>query len=62
MMKTYEASLKDKKDWKNAIDTAVEEGRKTEKMAIARQMKAEKIPIDSIARITGLSVKEIEKL
>lgn len=26
-MKTYEASLKDKRDWKNALDTALEEGR-----------------------------------
>lgn len=101
-MRTYEASLKHKRDWKNALDTAreeaikegmkegkraglkeglkegkregkkeglkeglkegIEQGRKAEKTGIARQMKKEGIPIQSIARITGLAISEIENL
>lgn len=38
------------------------EGMAEEKMAIARNMKEEGMPLPTIARLTGLGVDEIEKL
>ena len=38
------------------------EGRLNEKIEIARDMKAEGIPVEAITRFTKLSVSEIEKL
>jgi predicted transposase/invertase (TIGR01784 family) len=69
-MRTYEASLKDKRDWKNAMDTAMaeareegmEKGRKAEKEEMAKQMKKENFAIDIISRLTGLSIEEINRL
>lgn len=105
-MNAYEQSLKQKRDWKNAMDTAIEEaiekglekgiekgiergiergiekgmetglkkgmkmgreqgieeGIKKGKLAVARQMKLENLPLDTISRITGLPIEEIEKL
>lgn len=57
-MKSYETSLKDKRDWKNAIDTALLE----QKLQLAKRMKNEKIDMESISRVTGLSIEEISKL
>lgn len=73
-MKAYEASLKDKRDWKNAVDYVAEEakkegiiegkkeGRKAGIEEVARQLKKVKMPAESIAQVTGLSVCEIQKL
>jgi predicted transposase/invertase (TIGR01784 family) len=81
-MNAYEASLKDKRDWKNALDTAIEEalekgiekgmekgiekgmekGIEKGVEKIARQMKKEGFPNETIAKITGLPTDKIEKL
>ena len=67
-------SLKYYRDLKNVVDTSWEEG-KAEGLAegmekgmekgmltVARQMKAEGLPIEQIMRFTGLSRAEIEEL
>ena len=38
------------------------EGKAEEKYAIARGMKADGMPVEAIAKYTGLTVDEIEKL
>ena len=43
-------------------DWALEEGEKKGKQEIAKNMKKEKLSMEQIARITGLSNEEIEKL
>ncbi len=40
----------------------MEEGEKQAKIAVAREMLADKMNIDTIAKFTGLSISEIKKL
>jgi len=70
----YDSSLKYKWDNKNVLDYAIKEGieKGIEKgivegehkkaVAIAREMKRESISAVQIAKFTGLSIEEIEKL
>ena len=62
----YEDSLKAFRDWYSVIKTTLNkgraEGRAEEKAAIARQMKANNLPTEVIAKCTGLSPEEISKL
>jgi len=65
----YDVSLKRKWDNKAVLDYAKEEGRKeerakaeAEKRAIALEFKKMGIPVADIAKGTGLSVEEVEKL
>ena len=62
----YEDSLKAFRDWYSVIKTTLNkgraEGRAEEKAAIARQMKANNLPTEVIAKYTGLSPEEISKL
>ncbi len=74
----YEESLKQYRDFNNVVNTAIEEGRiqgriqgrvegrvegKIEgKIEVALNLLKEKIPINTIAKVTGLSVEEIKKL
>jgi predicted transposase/invertase (TIGR01784 family) len=66
----YESSLKQKWDYQNGIDyavkTAVKQERdkaiKEEKEHIAKVLKEDKFPLGAIAKATGLSIEEIEKL
>jgi predicted transposase/invertase (TIGR01784 family) len=66
----YERSLKHYRDQINAIETAIEEGReegreegeKNKAIASARIMKNDGVPMETIAKYTGLSIDEIEKL
>ena len=44
------------------LEQGLEQGRSSEKMEIAKKMKAKGQPTDFIADITGLSIEEIEKL
>ena len=44
------------------IKKGKEEGRKEEKLEIAKNLLKEKIPIEKIAKITGLSEKELKEL
>ncbi len=70
----YEESLKVYRDLKGVVDTSFEEGlvigeekgreegKKEEKIEIARMMKKKKYPLKEISALTGLSPEEIEKL
>lgn len=48
-----------KKGMEKGLEKGLEKGRKDEKIKIARSMKAEGFPPETIARITGLTVSEI---
>jgi len=69
-MERYELSLKDKRDWASAIETAVEEGRekgmeegvKAGVLEVARNLKRTGLDVALIAQTTGLTPEEIEKL
>ena len=62
----YEESLKALRDWKNVLETAEkkarEEGRMERTLEMARQLKSAGVPIDVIARCSGLSEEEINQL
>ncbi len=62
----YEDSLKVYRDLKNSIDTAREEGEikghEAAMMETAMKMLADHLPVDPIARYTGLSTEQIEQL
>ncbi|MEO6979579.1 MAG: PD-(D/E)XK nuclease family transposase, partial [Mucilaginibacter sp.] len=62
----YDSSLKYKWDNKNVLDHAVsearEEARLEEAREIARTFKSMGLPLEDIAKGTGLSIEEIEKL
>ncbi len=60
--KDYEDSLMHYRDLKNSLDTSKEEGRIEEKKEIAKNALNEKIPVEVIMKITGLSVEEINEL
>ena len=69
-LREYEDSLKAYRDIKNSIDTAKEEGRKEgreegvakEKLATAKRLLGMGLTQEQVAKGTGLSIKEIEKL
>ena len=62
----YEESLKALRDWKNVLETAEKKAREEERMErtleMARQLKSAGVPIDVIARCSGLSEEEINQL
>lgn len=58
----YEMNLNNYRDIKNSLDTARDEGRIEEKIAIAKIMKANHEPIDKIMMYSGLSISDIEQL
>ena len=62
----YEESLKYYRDLKNVVDTSFDEGKAEGKdernLEIGRQMKAKGMKINLIAKITGLSIDEIENI
>ena len=62
----YIISLKTYRDYKNSLDTAVEEGiekgKAEEKLKIAKELKTLGIPFDKISIATKLSIKEIQNL
>ena len=66
----YEESLKALRDWKNVLETAekkareegVQEGRMKKALEMALQLKSAGVPIDVIARCSGLSEEEIKQL
>jgi predicted transposase/invertase (TIGR01784 family) len=70
----YEESLKVYRDLKGVVDTSFEEGliigeekgrkegKKEEKIEIARVMKTKKYKVKEIVELTGLTPEEIEKL
>ena len=58
------------RDWKNVLETAekkareegVQEGRMEKALEMALQLKSAGVPIDVIARCSGLSEEEIKQL
>ena len=66
----YEESLKNFRDWYSALKTAEkkgraegrEEGREERGIQIAQNMKKEDLSVSMIAKMTGLSEEEINKL
>ena len=65
-LREYEDSLKAYRDIKKSIDTAKEEGREEgvakEKLATAKRFLGMGLTQEQVAKGTGLSIKEIEKL
>ena len=61
-MRTYEESLKTYRDNYSILETAKKEGRQEERIELAKEMKKEGLSIEQIARITGLSKEQLEKL
>jgi predicted transposase/invertase (TIGR01784 family) len=59
---SYESSLKEYRDVKGYIDTAFDDGKMQEKIAIAKKMKYKGVLIVDIEEFTRLSKKEIEEL
>ena len=70
----YEDSLKIYRDMKNVLDTAelkglkkglkkgLEQGALEEKIKNAKAMKVLGLPLGTIAKVTGMSIEDIEKL
>jgi len=70
----YNENLKIYRDWRNTLEYAVEEaeekglkkgvkeGKAEEQRLIAANFKKQGVDIETIARCTGLSVKEIDEL
>ncbi len=66
----YEASQKEYWDYTSTMDTAymkgekkgIEKGRAEEKLSMARRMKTDGVPIEAIAKYTGLTIGEINVL
>ena len=69
-LREYEDSLKAYRDIKNSIDTAKEEGRvegrvegiAKEKLATAKRLLGMGLTQEQVAKGTGLSIEEIERL
>ncbi len=51
-----------KKGIEQGIKEGIEQGKKEEKIAIARNMKALNLPIETIAQVSGLSAEEVREL
>ena len=66
----YEDSLKVYRDMKNVLDTAelkglkkgIEQGASDERKKNAKAMKALGLPLETIAKVTGMSIEDIVKL
>ena len=65
-LREYEDSLKAYRDIKNSIDTAKEEGREEgiakEKLATAKRLLGMGLTQEQVAKGTGLSIEDIERL
>ena len=58
----YDESLKILRDRLSEIAYAKEEGKEEGKAEMARNLKAMGVPIETIAKASGLSIEEIEQL
>lgn len=59
---SYENSLKIYRDLKGVIETAYDEGKWDGKVEVAKRLKENRITSDVIAKVTGLSIDEINNL
>ena len=58
----YDKQITLKEERREGIKEGIEKGRLAEQISMATAMKKENIDIETIKRITGLTIKEIEKL
>jgi len=58
----YDSNLKSRWDYENSIAFAKEEAEEKKALDIAREFKKMGLAIEDIAKGTGLSIEEIEKL
>ena len=58
----YEENTMLSSSFKKGKKEGIKEGKEKEKIENAKKMKAEKIPIETIIKITGLTKEEIDKL
>ena len=58
----YDKEEADRRELYDRTRYAEKQGREKEQLKIARKMKEEHMDLDTIVRITGLSMEEIEKL
>ena len=58
----YEAEVKQERDNRARMRAALEEGKREERIEIARKLLKRNLPIKAIVEDTGLSREEIEKL
>ena len=56
------SSLKGYWDYFSTMKTAEQKGEKKKAKEIAIDMKADRVPVATIAKYTGLSIEEIERL
>ncbi len=65
-MEQYQASLKYKRDWKNALDyakeEAAEEGMKRGMEKVAKEMKSKGYALSEISDLTGLPIEKVQQL
>lgn len=61
-LQEYEESLKVYRDMKAVIDTSFNDGVKSGRMEVAKNLKLQSIDADIISKSTGLTVEEIDKL
>ncbi len=59
---SYENSLKTYRDLKGVIDTAFDEGKLEGKLEVAKALKQNGVPAGIIAKATGLSESEVDRL
>ena len=56
------AILDEKAIYAKGLDEGIKEGKRNEKLEIAKKLKKEGINTELIAKITGLTIKEIEEI
>jgi predicted transposase/invertase (TIGR01784 family) len=61
-LEEYEQSLKYYRDIKNVVDTSFEEGRKEERILLAKEFIKNGVSIEVVMKSTGLTKEEIENL
>lgn len=61
-LEEYEQSLKYYRDIKNVVDTSFEEGRKEERILLAKEFIKNGVSIEIVMKSTGLTKEEIENL
>ncbi|MCR4571945.1 MAG: PD-(D/E)XK nuclease family transposase [Bacteroidales bacterium] len=58
----YALAMKHKWDYQNTIDFAREEGREEGKIDVAKEMLADKVPVETIIKYTGLTEEQVRAL
>ena len=61
-LREYENSLKAYRDIKNCVDSAKQEGREEERTEVTKRLLTMGLPIEDIAKATGLSIDDIKSI